>query len=101
MLSRVAKCSKAREPASVVPFRLQGVIARLDQAPPPYAPPSPTPFLPRSRGRGSRRWRAPSLGGTSRMMREYHVRICEGLGVKFPESTMHHHGKYAKLLAAR
>ena len=25
--------------------------------------------------------RQPSLGGTSRMMREYHVRICEGLGV--------------------
>ncbi len=24
---------------------------------------------------------------TSRMMREYHVRICEGLGVKFPGST--------------
>jgi hypothetical protein len=24
--------------------------------------------------------RQPSLGGTSRMMREYHVRICEGLG---------------------
>src|SRR5262249_3703675 len=33
--------------------------------------------------------RQPSLGGTSRMMREYHVRICEGLGVKFPESTRH------------
>jgi hypothetical protein len=31
----------------------------------------------------------PSLGGTSRMMREYHVRICEGLGVKFPGSTRH------------
>src|SRR6266849_2419851 len=31
--------------------------------------------------------RQPSLGGTSRMMREYHVRICEGLGVKFPGST--------------
>ena len=23
------------------------------------------------------------------MMREYHVRICEGLGVKFPGSTRH------------
>ena len=31
--------------------------------------------------------RQPSLGGTSRMMREYHVRICEGLGVKLPGST--------------
>src|SRR5262249_31367605 len=31
--------------------------------------------------------RQPSLGGRSRMMREYHVRICEGLGVKFPGST--------------
>src|SRR6266446_3028878 len=31
--------------------------------------------------------RQPSRGGTSRMMREYHVRICEGLGVKFPGST--------------
>src|SRR5580658_7783609 len=31
--------------------------------------------------------RQPSHGGTSRMMREYHVRICEGLGVQFPGST--------------
>ena len=41
--------------------------------------------------------RQPSLGDTSRMMREYHVRICEGLGVKFPGSTrqglpLHHVG---------
>ena len=28
--------------------------------------------------------RQPSHGGTSRMMREYQVRICERLGVKFP-----------------
>src|SRR5215472_13743733 len=28
--------------------------------------------------------RQPSLGGTSRMNREVHVRICERLGVKFP-----------------
>ena len=31
--------------------------------------------------------RQPSSGGTSRMMREYQVRICERLGVKFPGST--------------
>jgi hypothetical protein len=31
--------------------------------------------------------RQPSRGGTSRMMREYQVRICERLGVKFPGST--------------
>ncbi len=31
--------------------------------------------------------RQPSRGGTSRMMREYQVRICERLGVKFPEPT--------------
>src|SRR5262249_43205965 len=31
--------------------------------------------------------RQPSRGGTSRMMREYHVRICEGLGGKFPGPT--------------
>jgi hypothetical protein len=31
--------------------------------------------------------RQPSRGGTSRMNREVHVRICEGLGVKFPGST--------------
>ena len=31
--------------------------------------------------------RQPSRGGTSRMMREYHVRICEGLGVQFPGPT--------------
>ena len=30
-----------------------------------------------------------SGGGTSRMMREYHVRICERLGVKFPGPTRH------------
>jgi len=26
-------------------------------------------------------------GGTSRMRREFHVRICEGLGVRFPGPT--------------
>src|SRR5271169_3818019 len=31
--------------------------------------------------------RQPSLGGTSRMNREIHVRICEGLGVRFPGPT--------------
>ena len=31
--------------------------------------------------------RQPSCGGTSRMMREYQVRISERLGVKFPGST--------------
>src|SRR5262245_3694217 len=31
--------------------------------------------------------RQPSGGGTSRMMREYHVRICERLEVKLPGST--------------
>ena len=33
--------------------------------------------------------RQPSCDGTSRMMREYQVRICEGLGVKFPGPTRH------------
>src|SRR6516165_6150474 len=33
--------------------------------------------------------RQPSIDGTSRMMREYQVRICEGLGVKFPGPTRH------------
>src|ERR1700730_5235763 len=31
--------------------------------------------------------RQPSLGGTSRMNREIHVRICGRLGVKFPGPT--------------
>ena len=31
--------------------------------------------------------RQPSRDGTSRMMREYHVRFCEGLGVNFPGPT--------------
>jgi hypothetical protein len=31
--------------------------------------------------------RQPSNGGTSRMMREYQVRICERLGVKLPGPT--------------
>src|SRR5215469_14811212 len=31
--------------------------------------------------------RQPSRGGTSRMNREVHVRICEGLGVQFPGPT--------------
>ena len=31
--------------------------------------------------------RQPSMGGTSRMNREVHVRICERLGVKFPGPT--------------
>ena len=33
--------------------------------------------------------RQPSCGGTSRMMREYHVRILWGLGVKVPGPTRH------------
>jgi hypothetical protein len=33
--------------------------------------------------------RQPSRGGTSRMMREYQVRFCERLGVKFPGPTRH------------
>ena len=55
-----------------------------------------------AKGAGHRRWvgstgngrnptcngrRQPSRGGTSRMMREYQVRICERLGVKFPRPT--------------
>ena len=31
--------------------------------------------------------RQPSMGGTSRMRREAQVRICEGLGAKFPGPT--------------
>jgi hypothetical protein len=31
--------------------------------------------------------RQPSCDGTSRMMREYQVRFCERLGVKFPGPT--------------
>jgi hypothetical protein len=31
--------------------------------------------------------RRPSLDDTSRMSREAHVRICEGLGVQFPRPT--------------
>jgi hypothetical protein len=33
--------------------------------------------------------RQPSIDGTSRMMREYQVRICERLRVKFPGPTRH------------
>src|SRR5215467_8697818 len=56
-----------------------------------------------AKGAGHRRWeranwqqeepsfldgrRRSSLGGTSRMMQEYHVRICERLGVKLPGPT--------------
>ena len=36
--------------------------------------------------------RRSSLGDTSRMMREYHVRICERLGVKLPGPTRQHCG---------
>ena len=35
--------------------------------------------------------RQPSRGGTSRMMREYQVRFCERLGVKFPGPTRQKH----------
>src|SRR6516162_7679038 len=59
-----------------------------------------------AKGAGHRRWawanwvkpggarnfsgrRQPSSGDTSRMMREYQVRIREGLGVKFPGPTRH------------
>ena len=33
--------------------------------------------------------RQPPCDGMSRMMREYHVRFCEGFGVKFPGPTRH------------
>ncbi len=36
---------------------------------------------------GSDGRRQPSMGGTSRMNREVHVRICERLRVKFPGAT--------------
>jgi hypothetical protein len=36
--------------------------------------------------------RQPSLGGTSRMNREVHVRICGRLGAKFPGPTRQHPG---------
>ncbi len=35
-------------------------------------------------------WKRYDLSGSARltrMMREYHVRFCEGLGVKFPRTT--------------
>src|SRR5450631_1375390 len=35
------------------------------------------------------KWRQPSIDGTSRMMREYQVQICEWLGMKFPGPTRH------------
>src|SRR5580704_10467843 len=41
--------------------------------------------------------RQPSSDGTSRMMREYQVRFCEGLGVKFPVAA----GKAANLEGGR
>jgi hypothetical protein len=37
--------------------------------------------------RGFAEGRQPSMDGTSRMNREVQVRICEGLGVKFPGPT--------------
>src|SRR5262245_61478830 len=37
--------------------------------------------------------RRPSRDGTSRMMREYQVRICEGLGVKLPGPTRQNQNK--------
>src|SRR3981081_290260 len=43
--------------------------------------------------------RQPSCGGTSRMTRECHVRICERLGGKFPVPTRHY--PYSSLALAR
>ena len=40
--------------------------------------------------------RQPSLGGTSRMNREVHVRICERLGAKFPGPTRQEKGSCDK-----
>ncbi len=50
----------------------------------------PTGFAGRSPMFSGRR--QPSCGGTSRMMREYHVRFCERLGVKFPGPTRQNPG---------
>ncbi len=43
--------------------------------------------------------RQPSRDGTSRMTREYQVRFCERLGVKFPGPTRHF--ETTPLIAAR
>jgi len=45
--------------------------------------------------------RQPSRGGTSRMNREVHVRICERLGVKFPGPTRQKRPKLPWLPAAK
>jgi hypothetical protein len=45
--------------------------------------------------------RQPSRGGTSRMMREYQVRFCERLGVKFPGPTRHKHALPRRSMAVR
>ena len=45
--------------------------------------------------------RQPSHGGTSRMMREYHVRICEGPGVQLPGSTRRCADRRAGTLGSR
>jgi hypothetical protein len=42
--------------------------------------------------------RQPSEGGTSRMNREIHVRICERLGVKSPGATRPRRGNLPCLL---
>src|SRR6476646_2322099 len=45
--------------------------------------------------------RQPSCGGTSRMTREYQVRFCERLGVKFPGPTRQLHALPRRSIAVR
>ena len=45
--------------------------------------------------------RQPSRGGTSRMTREYQVRFCERLGVKFPGPTRQLHALPRRSIAVR
>jgi hypothetical protein len=64
---------RSSDEGSVMGLERRGRVIAVELGPTGFAGRSP-PFSGR---------RQPSCGGTSRMMREYHVRFCERLGVKF------------------
>ena len=70
---------RSSEEAGVMPVERRGQVIAVELGPTGHAGRNP-----RFSGR-----RQPSCDGTSRMMREYQVRFCERLGVKFPGPTRH------------
>jgi len=85
-VNREAESTDAPERGGLPRSSYEGPVMGLEQRGRVIAVELGQPVLPGGAQSFSGR-RQPSRDGTSRMMREYQVRICGGLGVKFPWPT--------------